>query len=186
MANAPPDAMGLAVGSTTITGWTVGGPGNGVDWIKTPTYGAMNGLYSVDLVHQTSSSIATAIPTISGAVYELSFGVASVLNQFNTGLVTAGSLVNQSFTTTRSGSFATQTFDPFSYQFTAAGTSTTITFFGTNQNGGTTYGPVMDNVSVNYVSGPTSSIPEPSSLALMLIGLGAAITRKPQKQRKAK
>lgn len=32
--------MGLGVGSIVMTGWTVGGPGDGVDWLTTPTFGA--------------------------------------------------------------------------------------------------------------------------------------------------
>ena len=45
------DYMHLAPGDTTITGWTVGGPGDGVDWITTPGYGADTEICPVDLQH---------------------------------------------------------------------------------------------------------------------------------------
>ncbi len=185
--NAGADAMWINVGGTSISGWTAGGPGDGIDWIKTPTYGAMDGLYSVDLTHQTSSSISINIPTINGAVYDLSFGAAAYVTGINTGLVTAGSLISQSFTVNPTNSLTNQTFYPFSYQFTATSLSTTITFLSTNQQAGTTYGPILDNVIVNYVSGPSTSVPEPSSLSLMLIGLvSTVLTSKSLKQRKEK
>src|SRR5437899_2235293 len=72
------DFMALAPGSTTITGWTVGGPGDGVDWITGPTYGADTGNFALDLQHTTASSISTVIPTLNGAVYQLLFRAASV------------------------------------------------------------------------------------------------------------
>ncbi|MDD5035847.1 MAG: DUF642 domain-containing protein [Methylococcaceae bacterium] len=180
------DFMGLAVGSTAIIGWTVGGPGDGVDWLTTPRFGALDGVHSVDLNHTIASSISTTIPTITGDVYDLSFGAAAwVSGTSNTGLVSAGSLLNQNFSTTLSNTLAAQAFDPFVFQFTATGSSTTITFKSTNQlAGGFTYGPVIDNVSVNFVSGPVTSVPEPSSIALILMGLGAEISRKALKHRK--
>ncbi len=162
-----PDYMGLAVGSTTITGWTVSGPGNGVDWLTTPKFGALDGFHSVDLTHTIASSISTTIPTITGDVYDLSFGAAAVADTTsNTGSVSAGLLQNKNFTATWSNSTATQKFDPFSFQFTATGTSTTITFLSTNQlPGSSTYGPVIDRVSV-------TAVPEPGEWAMMFGGLG--------------
>jgi hypothetical protein len=125
--------MGLAPGDTTITGWTVGGPGDGVDWlIDEPgnvfTFNANDGIHSVDLQHLTASSISTVIPTVIGGVYELSFFAASVETYDNTGTVSAGSLTNQSFTVLGpySASFENQTFQQFLFSFTAVDTSTTI------------------------------------------------------------
>ena len=139
--------MGLAAGSTVITGWTVG-PGNGgIDWITSPTYAADSGLHSVDLQHMTNSSIASVIPTVAGSVYRLSFGAAAVTSyRNNTGVVTAGSLVNQPFAAAFSASIASQKFTPFTFLFTATGATTEIRFTGTGTN--TLYGPVIDSVSV--------------------------------------
>ena len=51
--------MPLTPGSTTITGWTIGGPGDGVDWTTAPAFAADTGIHAVDLEHLTNSSIAT-------------------------------------------------------------------------------------------------------------------------------
>lgn len=179
------DFMPLSLGATTITGWTVGGPGDGVDWITIPTYGADTGIYSVDLQHLTAGSISTDIPTVAGDVYDLSFGAASNSSypNSNVGVVSAGSLVNQAFTAAFSSSFSNQTFTPFSFQFTATAPTTTIQFIST---GSGHYGPVIDSVSVERISGPTPSVPEPSSLALWGIGaLGMAVAAKRRRQQAA-
>jgi hypothetical protein len=140
--------MGLPPGATTITGWTVGGPGDGVDWISPPTYRADTGVHSVDLQHSSNnSSIATVIPTVVGNVYRLTFGAAAVSGfGSNTGMVSAGSLVNQPFAAAVSGSFATQTFTPFTFLFTATSLFTEIRFTATGVT--ISYGPVIDSVSV--------------------------------------
>ena len=95
--------MGLVPGDTTITGWTVGGPGDGIDWLidgpdNVFTFNANDGIHSVDLQHLTASSISTVIPTVTGEVYELSFFASSVETYDNTGTVSAGSLTDQLFT----------------------------------------------------------------------------------------
>jgi hypothetical protein len=118
--------MVLAPGSTTITGWTVGGSGEGVDW-ATDFYGPDTGDYAVDLRHLTggSSTTSTVIDTTVNSLYELSFSTASVLGYSNTGVFSAGSLVNQAFTATFSpaNTFSTQLFTPLTFQFTATGPS---------------------------------------------------------------
>jgi hypothetical protein len=63
----------LPSGSTTMIGWTVGGPGNGIDWLVSPTFAASDGIHSVDLRSQTNSSVSTVIPTVAGSLYSVSF-----------------------------------------------------------------------------------------------------------------
>ena len=171
--SAGPDYMGLFPGdNTTITGWTVGGPGNGVDWLITPAFGADTGIHSVDLQHTSDSSIATVIPTVAGDVYSLSFGAAAWQpSQANTGVVSAGSLVDQIFTAAFSNDLSNQAFTPFTFLFTATGPTTTIQFTATGSN--PYYGPVIDSVSVD----PVSSVPEPSSIVLLLLGGGVLCAR---------
>ena len=159
------DFMALPSGSTVINGWTVGGV-DGVDWIITPSYAAGHGVHSIDLQNQplTLGTITTVIPTISGGVYRLTFDAAAVAIFGNAiGQVSAGSLVNQSYTTSYSGATATQVFAPFSFQFTAIGSSTAITF-KSNVPAASLYGPVIDAVSVTAV---------PELPTMWLFGLGA-------------
>jgi hypothetical protein len=158
------DFMGLAPGSTTITGWTVGGPNDGIDWITPPTFGVNTGIYAVDLQHLAASSISTSIPTIIGNVYELSFATATIIGRTAQGSVSVGSLANQPFTATYSSAPSNQTYTPFTFLFTATGSTTQVTFTSTGFN--TNYGPVIDSVSVDAVS--TATVPEPSSI----LGLG--------------
>lgn len=158
------DFMRLAPGATTITGWTVGGPGDGVDWLTTPSFAADTGIHGVDLQDFTSSSIATVIPTVAGDVYELSFSTAAVFGLGNTGVVSAGSLVNQPFSAVSTS--GGQTFTLFSFLFTAMGPTTTIQFIGT-VTPNTTFGPVIDSVSVDSIA----AVPEPDTILLFGIGL---------------
>lgn len=165
-----PDYMGLAPGDTTITGWTVGGPGDGIDWLSTPSFAAESGTYSVELTHLTASSIATVIPTLAGNVYSLSFGAATsnlppVYPYYSaTGVVSAGSLVDQPFSATLSSPPSTQTYTPYSFLFTATGPTTTIRFTSTGPDN-SHYGPVIDSVSIVAVPEPTTSV---------LLGIGLA------------
>jgi hypothetical protein len=179
--------MGLAPGATTITGWTVGGPGDGIDWLidgpgNVFTFNANDGIHSVDLQHLTASSISTVIPTVTGGVYELSFFAASVVSYDNTGTVSAGSLINQSFTVAGpySTTFENQTFQQFSYSFSAIDTLTTIQFTGTDPiSAQLQYGPVIDSVSVTL----TNAVPLPPTMFLFgsgILALAGVIRRKKQ------
>lgn len=164
------DFMSLAPGATTITGWTVGGPGGGIDWLTTPGWGADTGSKSVDLQLYGNNSISTSIPTITGNVYSLSFGAAANTAYItNTGVVSAGSLVNHVFTAAFSNNFSNQSFTPSTFLFNATGPTTTITFQGTGLN--TQYGPVIDSVSVSAVPVPAAFWLFGSALA-GLIGFG--------------
>jgi hypothetical protein len=91
--------MPLAQGSTSITGWTVGGPGGGVDWLLAPYWTADTGKHSVDLQQSDlqqpnwpnngpdNGSIATIIPTSPGQTYRLTFGAATYAGYYATGEV---------------------------------------------------------------------------------------------------
>jgi hypothetical protein len=172
--------MSLVPGDTTITGWTVGS-GDGVDWLLAPTFRADTGIHALDLQRAANGSITTIIPTVAGNVYGLSFEAAAVLSYGNaTGVVSAGSLVNQSFTAAFSSDTSTQTYTPFTFLFTATGSTSMLQFTGTGPNSGAlSYGPVIDSVSVDLVSVPPSpSVPEPSSIALLLLGGGVLCIRR--------
>jgi len=168
--------MGLAPGSATITGWNVGGPGTGVDWLISPNYRADTGNHSVDLQRTSNGSITTVIPTVAGNLYELRFGAAA-LDQYQgipidpgnaNGVVSAGTLVNQLFTAQLSADISTQIFTPFSFMFNATGPQTTITItsIGPGGSGPQSYGPVIDSVSIIAV--PIGAVPEPNTAWLFV------------------
>jgi hypothetical protein len=161
----------LLNGATTIHGWTVGGIG--VDWLNTPNYGASDGMHSVDLGWYTggAGSVSINLPTMQGATYALSFGAAAVSGQptyTNTGTVSAGSLTaNFAPAFSAENNFSGQAFYTQSYQFIASGSNTVLTIAAAAA--GTSYGPIIDDVKVSFVSAP---VPEPETYALMLAGLG--------------
>lgn len=171
----------LAPGSTTITGWTVGGPGDGVDWLTEPSFNASDGTRSIDLQTLTASSISTIISTVIGQTYQLTFDSAAVSPLQQSGTVTAGSLVSQAFAPAYSapGTFSTQVFEAFSFEFEATGTSTTLSFFtDATCCAGATYGPVIDNVSVVEA---TTEVPAPGTLVILglgFVGIGFARRRR--------
>jgi hypothetical protein len=166
----PGGSMWLAPGSAmTIQGWTVGGPGDGVDWLTTqdtPVFNMDNGIHAVDLQRTSNSSISTSILTTPNHVYELSFAAAAIdIINANTGTVSAGAWSTSFTVLPRSISFTAQTWVPFEYYFTAGpGSTTTIQFTGTAQQ--CCYGPVIDSVSV-------VAVPEPSTT--MLLGMGLIV-----------
>jgi hypothetical protein len=165
------DFVALAPGATTITGWTVGGPGDGVDWLTAPSFGADTGIRSIDLTHITNSSISTVIPTVAGSVYQVSFGAASVTGLSVEGVVSAGSLVNQPFTAPFSSAFATQTYKSFSFAFTATGPTSEIVFRATGPVDATCcYGPAIDNVSIDR-----AVVPEPDARQFLLAALAVML-----------
>ncbi len=152
--------MSLPVENNTIAGWTVGGPGGGIDWLHAPFWGVDTGSYAVDLQSnsgvygQDNSSIATTIPTVLGNTYRLTFGAATTTGYNAEGIVSAGSLLNQAFTATFSPTFASQSYTAFSFLFTATGSTTEIRFTANNPN--TIYGPVIDSVNVSAVPIPAA------------------------------
>lgn len=163
----------LAPGSTTITGWTVGGPGNGIDWLNEPSFNASDGSRAVDLQNTIASSISTIIATVIGQTYQLTFDAAAIDGLQLTGTVSAGTLTSQSFApaTSPPGTYATQTYESFAFQFDAVSTSTTLTFSADGSCcGGALYGPVIDNVSIVEAS---TQVAAPGAVAILGLGLFA-------------
>lgn len=87
----------------------------GVDWLDDSFYSTDTGHRAVDLNHTGPSSISTVIPTVAGNVYDLSLRAATVLSYGDIGAVSAGSLVNQSFTAIPSSWFDVMKYTPFSF-----------------------------------------------------------------------
>ena len=139
------DYMRLAAGQTTISGWTVDGAA-GIDWTnKANASNAMDGLKSVDLCggNYGTGSIRTVVPTVTGRRYLISFGAYGGTGNAS-GTLTAGNLT-QVFTGLGASDPMTAIFSTFQFSFTAAATTTTITFAANDPIG---FGPVIDNVVV--------------------------------------
>jgi hypothetical protein len=173
----PNNFQSLLAGATTLTGWQVGGLG--VDWLGTPDYAAASGLHAVDLGYfdVAAGSVSVTLPTQVGATYGLDFVAAAVPgfpSYTNTGTVSAGSLVGAGFTVPFSAAndFAGQIYFPQSFSFVATGTSTVVSIAAAVA--GTTYGPVIDDVSVTLLS----AVPEPGTGALWALGGAVLLARR--------
>jgi hypothetical protein len=181
-----PLAQQLTPGSTTMPGWTV--VGAELAWFKTGQAGitTQDGLYALDLTGFCDlgtgcgapgvfGAVTQTLSTVPGATYRLSFyGGTYAFNANTPSLVATAGSVTQSFALPGVGTPASGTWQQFAFNFVASSASTAITFGGS----GTAVGGVipylgLDNVSVDLVSLP---VPEPTSWALMLAGLGSLLT----------
>jgi hypothetical protein len=167
----------LLAGSTTLTGWQVGSVG--VDWLGAPDYAAADGLHAVDLGYfdVAGGSISVTLPTQVGATYALDFKAAAVPgfpSYTNTGTVSAGSLVGAGFTVpfSAANAFGTQVYHPQSFSFVATSTSTVVSIAAAVA--GTSYGPVIDDVSVTLLA----AVPEPGTWALWALGGAVLLARR--------
>jgi hypothetical protein len=179
------DTMSLDVGSTAMPGWTVSGS-HYLAWIgPTNPFGLTaspnGGSYFLDLTGYIAgapySGVSQTIPTQAGATYLLTFDLSSSPQWgLQDGLEVSAGSATASFTTTNDGT-QTNLWEPETLSFTATGAMTTISLIG---NSGDNY-IGLDNVNVVQ----TSSVPEPATWAMMLIGfggLGVAIRSARRKQ----
>ncbi|MGE5524642.1 MAG: DUF642 domain-containing protein [Rhodospirillaceae bacterium] len=166
-------------GSSAITGWTVVGPQvaivSGTFTQSGITFPAQSGSQWLDLTGLNANStegVQQSIATLPGSVYNVSFWVGNVVNAaagFGTSStvnvlangVSIGSAINASGTAT------TQTWLPFTLQFTASGTTTTLAFMNADPVSDNTNG--LDNISVALAGAPP--IPEPGTMLLLATGL---------------
>lgn len=170
-------------GSTAIPGWTVVGPQVGVvsgTFAQSGiTFAAQSGAQWLDLTgfnSNASEGVQQAITTLPGSVYNVSFWVGNVVNGaagFGTtstvNVLANGASIGSAINST--GNATTQTWLPFTLQFTATGPTTTLLFrngdtANDNSNG-------LDNVSV-ALAGVVGPVPEPGTLALLASGMLAA------------
>ena len=158
--------------STSITGWTVGGGQNSIDYIGS-YWIAANGFRSIDLNGLGAGSISQTFDVVSGQTYQVSFQMAGnpaggpTLKTL-TGTANATVYVPPGFNISGADlnnmGWLTHTFT-----FTATGSSETLTFASTTfgNSGNVAYpfafGPALDNVSV-------TAVPEASTWAMMILG----------------
>jgi choice-of-anchor C domain-containing protein len=147
-------------GSTDITGWTV--IGGNVDYMDSASanpglvWQAAEGTRSLDLAGSPGmGGMAQSFETIAGGQYHVSFAMAGNYS---------GSPAIKTMEVRAAGQSATFTFDTtdknaanmgweyHTWTFTATGSSTTLELLNaTSESGGIYYGPVLDDVSVDYV-----------------------------------
>lgn len=155
--------LSLGSGNTSVTGWTVGG--GGVDYIGT-YWQAADGIRSIDLSLGSNGSISQTFDTLSGVLYNVRFFLSGnpdgppIIKLANV-QASGNALANYTFDRT-GNSRPNMLWRPYTYQFTATGTSTTLTFAGAS---GTAFGAALDNVSV-------AAVPEAATWAMMITGFG--------------
>lgn len=167
-------------GSTLLNGWSV--VGGQVATVSTTftqngiSFPAQSGSAWLDLTGFNANhveGVQQTLATVPGTTYTVTFWVGNVVNPggiFGT-TSTVNMTVNGSpvFTAMNSGGSgtATQFWQQFTASFTATGTSTTLGFLNGDPANDNTNG--LDNISV--AAGGGSTVPEPSTLAMLATGL---------------
>jgi choice-of-anchor C domain-containing protein len=162
----------LGSGNASITGWTVGGVG--VDYIGT-YWQAEEGTRSLDLSSTGAGSISQTFDTILNRVYSVNFWLAGNPTggpAIKTLRVSAPASQQEYTFNTTGRSRTAMGWVEHEFLFTAASTSTTLTFASLNS---TAYGPTLDNVSVTPLQ---TIVPEPSTWMLLGGGLIAVALRR--------
>jgi hypothetical protein len=179
-----------ATGSSSITGWTVTGPGTtGVSIVSGSfsqggvIFEAKDGSQWLDLTGDGSNStegIQQAVATTSGANYILTFDVG---NTTGGGIFGTTSTVGLDINGTQVNSYENSNADTtglnweqFTYSFMATGASTTIGFVNLD--------PSSDNSNgldlVDLEAGTASTVPEPATVGLVGLAMAAVALKKRQ------
>jgi choice-of-anchor C domain-containing protein len=179
-----PPFVEVHVGDTNITGWAV--TAGNVDFMDTYWLGH-TGANSIDLNGNSLGTIAQTFDTISGHPYQVEFWLAGnyaggpTVKKVEVNATGTGNTPQQ-FTFDVTGHSSTNMgWEQHFYNFTADGSSTTLSFasLSVNIGGANNYGAVLDDVSITDTYTPPVGAPEPGTIMLLLFGLvGVASARK--------
>ena len=154
--------------STCIPGWTV--TVGSIDYIN-GYWQAADGTHSIDLDGNTQGGIAQTFDTIAGQMYLVTFALAGNAGGAPTikALNVSAAANSQNYTFDITGhNFANMGWTTETFQFTATGTSTTLTFTSLDDTStGCCNGPALDAVTVTPLA---AGVPEPGSLGLLTAG----------------
>jgi hypothetical protein len=178
----------------TFGGWTVVGPQasivsgsfaqNGISFV------AQDGTQWVDLTgdgSNVSEGLQQSVATVAGHTYELSFWVGNVDNPG--GIFGTTSTVDLKINGASDGAFTnsctscttTQGWEQFTTSFVATGASTLVTFL--NGDGPSDNSNGLDNVVLTGQGG--TSVPEPATLGLLVLGLAGTLCRRGRSKQQA-
>lgn len=175
----------LPVGSTTITGWTVVGPGD-VDYIGS-FWTAADGARSVDLSGNSGGGVEQAFSTVAGTTYDVSFSLsgnpecAQGVKTVNVTATPPGTTASYTHDTTGT-SLPTIPWAAQQFSFTASGAATTLSFV---TNDASACGPALDNVVVTPRAGAAvAAVPTLSewTLGLLVLAMGGLALRRHRRQ----
>ena len=162
-------------GPTAITGWNA--VGRQVSWIEAGNpfaLSAEDGSRFLDLTAYNPGppfgGVTQTVATTIGAQYSLSFFLGSYTAVWGgppVSILASAGGASQTFTDP--AVTTTSTWVPFTLPFTATSSSTAITLTGA---AGLNY-IGLDNVDVEFVSGPSTGVPEPGTYGLIALGFAA-------------
>ncbi|WP_380876043.1 hypothetical protein ACFB49_07090 [Sphingomonas sp. DBB INV C78] len=171
----------LGVGNTDVTGWTV--VSGSIDWIN-EYWQAQDGTHSIDLAGNEPGAIEQTIDTVAGQLYTVNYwlsGNPDGGDQAKQAIIAAidGTTVVASSTITglQGASRDDMQYLLNTFQFTAAGATTTLRF--TSNAGEGAFGTALDAVSI--AASGQNLVPEPSTWAMAMVGfgvVGAAMRRR--------
>lgn len=162
--------------TSSLSGWTVAG---NVDLINT-YWQPSEGSYSLDLNGSRSSASISQILTglTAGATYRILFDMSgNPAGPPPTKMVTVGTdegSATYSYDTAVSGnSLSNMKWQTITHLFTAASTSTTLTF--ASAQAATSYGPALDNIQIAPAAAP---VPLPAGCILLVSAFGLLALRR--------
>jgi choice-of-anchor C domain-containing protein len=156
----------LTAVDNSILGWSV--DSGSIDYIG-GYWPAQDGARSVDLAGNSVGSISQLIAgTVAGQAYTVNFWASMNPDggdPVRTGTVSFGG-ITLPFAYSSSNSLTDMMWAPYSFNFVATGSSSSLSF-AADGSAGCCYGPALDNVSL------AAAVPEPATWAMMLLGFGA-------------